>query len=351
MKTKCHKVIAAMSGGVDSSVAAALLVDAGYEVIGLHFRLPVLGVPSPGRPDHAGDAQTVCDALGIKLTAMDVDLSSVVDYFLDEYTRGRTPNPCLMCNPTVKFRLLMDFADEKGADMIATGHHVRIGDVDGSPAIQRSVNTKKDQSYALSRLPAEFLPRIMFPIGDLPSKDEVRRIALGLGLTVHDKPDSQEICFMGGADYVSLLASERPNALQGGPIIDSTGKELARHEGYGRFTIGQRRGLKFAAGTPIYVTKIDPATATVTIGPREDLLTKHLNASGASWQRKFSSQSNEFDANVQIRYNHTAVPGKVTITGDDTFEVAFAEDVSAVTPGQAAVVYDGDVLLGGGWIE
>ena len=282
MKTKCHKVIAAMSGGVDSSVAAAFLIEAGYEVVGMHFRLPVLGEPTPGRPDHAADAVTVCDTLGIELITRDVDLSSVVDYFLDEYTRGRTPNPCLMCNPTVKFRLLMDLADELGADFIATGHHVRIGDVEGSPAIQRSVNTKKDQSYALSQLPAEFLPRIMFPIGDLPSKDEVRRIALGLGLTVHDKPDSQEICFMGGADYVSLLASERPNALHGGPIVDSTGKELARHEGYGRFTIGQRRGLKFAAGTPVYVTKIDPATATVTIGPREDLLTKHLKASGAS---------------------------------------------------------------------
>ena len=351
MNGKHHKVIAAMSGGVDSSVAAALLVEAGYEVIGVHFRLPVLGQPSPGRPDHAADAQTVCDALGIELTALDVDLSSVVDYFLDEYTRGRTPNPCLMCNPTVKFRLLMDLADERGADFIATGHHVRIGDVDGRVAIQRSVNTKKDQSYALSRLPVEFLPRIMFPIGGIASKDEVRRMALGLGLTVHDKPDSQEICFMGGADYVSLLASERPEALQPGPIVDSTGKELARHEGYARFTIGQRRGLKFAAGTPIYVTKIDPASATITIGQRDELMTKHLKASGANWQQEVFSQSSQFDGNVQIRYNHTAVPGKVTITGEGTFEVAFDEDVSAVTPGQAAVVYDGNVLLGGGWIE
>ena len=224
---------------------------------------------------------------------------------------------------------------------IATGHHARMS---GGLICRAS---EKDQSYALFGIPREYLGRILLPIGDLPDKSEVRRIAGRLGLEVAEKPDSQEICFVSG-DYVDLLRGRRCGALTPGDIVDSSGNVLGRHEGVANFTIGQRRGLRVAAGEPRYVTHIDPATATVTIGPKDEVMSRQLSACDANWH---TLPTDEFDATVQIRYNHAGCPARVRINGPGRFEVEFTEPIMAITPGQAAVVYDGDKLLGGGWIE
>jgi tRNA-specific 2-thiouridylase len=238
-----------------------------------------------------------------------------------------------------------------------------------SPLIARGLARGKDQSYALFGIARENLGRILLPVGMVPDKPSLRRRALELGLAVHDKPDSQEICFVPDDDYVSLLARLAPQALTPGPVIDSSGKLLGRHEGYARFTIGQRKGLRIAGPVPMYVTKIDPATATVTLGPREEVLGTRLRAASANWHvdvanvaqppaavgvnvaQPPSAVGRSFDATVQIRYNHSGAPARVTVTSPETFEVEFAQSVPAITPGQAAVVYDGDQMLGGGWIE
>jgi len=355
MSLDAKKVLLAMSGGVDSSVAAALLDEAGYDVTGVFMCLGHIKAPeADGRgccsPADAADARRVAEALGIDLHVLDLsdEFARIVDYFLSEYSSGRTPNPCVHCNTHIKFGRLIHQADLLGARYVATGHHARIVSVAGRPAIARGRSRDKDQSYALFGVAAETLERILLPVGELADKRRVRRIACRLGLNVHDKPDSQEICFVPDDDYVALLRRRAPGALRCGQIVDSSGEVLGRHEGYARYTIGQRRGLGVAAREPMYVTDIDPTTARVTIGPRDELMTRSVRAGGANWHRDVAG---EFDAVVQIRYNHVGVPGRVRITGPDTFEAELYEAAEAVTPGQAAVVYDENVLLGGGWIE
>jgi tRNA-specific 2-thiouridylase len=281
----------------------------------------------------------------------------VIDDFLDEYARGRTPNPCIHCNRLVKFARLIERADSLGVPYVASGHYARrvaAGDAGASPAqgspwaIHRGRAAGKDQSYALFDLPRQWLGRILLPIGEVDDKGQVRRIARELGLAVHDKPDSQEVCFVPDDDYAALLARRRPEALRPGEIVDSAGGVLGRHDGYARYTIGQRRGLRVAAGVPMYVTHIDPATARVTIGPRAETLRRRLSAERANWHADVPA---EFDAVVQIRYNHRGAAARVRLTGAGTFDVEFAEPVGAITPGQAAVAYDGDRMLGGGWIR
>ena len=354
MTVNGKKVLLAMSGGVDSSVAAGLLLEAGYDVTGVFLCLG-RAVPAGGgsggccSPEDAADARRVAEKLGIDLYVLDVAeaFERIIDYFVAEYAGGRTPNPCIHCNATVKLARLIDRADSLGIAHVATGHHARIVRADGAAAIARGKARAKDQSYALFGIARAHLPRILLPIGEVDDKDTVRRIARSLGLNVHDKPDSQEICFVPDDDYVQLLRERAPAALRAGPIVNSAGDVLGRHAGYGRYTIGQRRGLAVAAGKPMYVTRIDPAAATVTIGPPAELQRRRLVASGANWHRDVAG---EFDAVVQIRYNNPGSPGRVCLTAADTFEVTFAEPVVAVTPGQAAVVYQGDRLLGGGWI-
>ncbi len=383
MKKNEKTVLVGISGGVDSAVAAGMLLQAGYDVTGLFFLCGHGGdLPAYGKQAGAVDAQRVADRLGIELINLDVskDFARIIGYFVDEYSRGRTPNPCIRCNTHIKFAGLIAQADAMGIRYIATGHHARMSD----GLICRAA--EKDQSYALFGVPREYLGRILLPIGDLPDKSEVRRIAAELGLSVADKPDSQEICFVSG-DYVDLLRARRSGALKPGDIVDSSGNVLGRHEGVANFTIGQRRGLRVAAGEPRYVTRIDPATATVTIGPKDEVMSRQLSACGANWHIDINegwhlqAERNEverslwvfdgivhpapttsaplrlkvppieFDATVQIRYNHAGCPGRVRITGSGRFEVEFAEPIMAITPGQAAVVYDGDKLLGGGWIQ
>ena len=356
MSRKKEKAIVAMSGGVDSSVAASVLLEAGYEVTGVFMCLGAAGPREEGSqgccsPTDAADARRVAETLGIDLFVLDYAdaFGPIIDNFVAEYARGRTPNPCIHCNRQVKFGRLMDRADTLGIRYVATGHHARIvRGAGGAPAIARGRAWGKDQSYALFGIPRARLGRILLPVGEIDDKDLVRSRALALGLNVHDKHDSQEICFVPDDDYAELLRRRCPEALRPGEIVDSGGRVLGTHAGYARYTIGQRRGLGVAAGVPMYVTGIDPATARVTIGPREQTLGTSLTARVANWHADVPS---EFDATVQIRYNHRGAPGRVTLTGPESFAVELAEPVHAITPGQAAVIYDDQQLLGGGWID
>ena len=343
MSASREKVLAAISGGVDSAVAAALLIEAGCDVLGVHM----LNGLSAGA---AADARRVCGLLGIELIELDVraEFDRLAADFAAEYARGRTPNPCIACNRRVKFGRLLSEADAAGADRLATGHHARVLQFQDGPALVRGRAIHKDQSYALFGIPRQTLPRVLFPLGDMDDKALVRKIALRLGLPVHDRPDSQDVCFIPDGDYAALLAERRPEALRPGNIVNAAGDVLGRHDGYGRYTIGQRRGLGVAAGEPMYVTDIDPETATVTIGPREESLREGLSASGANWQQDVPEA---FEGLIQIRYNHPGTRGEVRLTGPGAFSARFAEPVAAVAPGQAAAVYDGDILLGGGWID
>jgi tRNA-specific 2-thiouridylase len=344
-----RRVLLAMSGGVDSSVAAALLLEAGCQVTGVFLCLGGAvraDNDSPGccSPTDAADARSVAQKLGIDLFVLDAsrEFAPIIEQFAREYAAGRTPNPCILCNAQVKFGYLMRQADRLGMDFVATGHHARmaLGQVHRAAA--------KDQSYALFAVPREHLPRMLLPIGELGGKARVRQIAAELGLKVADKPDSQEICFV-SEHHRSVLQRLAPQALQPGDIVDAQGKVLGRHQGVGNFTIGQRRGVRVAVGIPYYVTAIDPASATVTIGPVEQLQRRSLQASRANWH--IDPPPAAFRATIQIRYNHPGAPGTVTPAGPEGFAVEFDQPVLAVTPGQAAVVYDGDRLLGGGWIE
>jgi tRNA-specific 2-thiouridylase len=350
-----EQVLVAMSGGVDSAVAAALLVEAGFDVTAVFLCLRMDRAyggndRSCCSPQDAADARRIASKLGIPLRTLSVagDFEAIIDSFVEDYENGRTPNPCVRCNEQVKFRRLLELADSLGVDRVATGHYARIADREGRPAISAARAAGKDQSYVLCRLPAAWLSRVLFPVGDLESKQTVREIAGRLGLEVHDKPESQDVCFVPDGDYASLLEARGSRALRAGDIVDSAGRVLGRHEGYGRFTIGQRRGTGVAGGRPAYGTHIDPQNAVVTIGPREELLANGLTACGANWQVAVPSS---FEATVKIRYNHRGAPARVTRTGDDTFEVRFHDPLEAVTPGQAAVVYSDGWLLGGGWIQ
>ncbi len=352
------KVLLAMSGGVDSSVAAKLLQEQGYEVTGVFmsrgsdFSTADKRDIACGSQRDATDAQRVADALGIQLCVLDLHdrFTEIIDYFVAEYVAGRTPNPCIMCNMKLKFGRLLELADSLGCARMATGHYARIVQYAGSPAIARGLSAKKDQSYALFGIQPAVLDRIILPVGEIDDKARVREIAKSLGLEIHDKPDSQDICFIDGTDYTKLLAERAPQALTPGRIINTAGEELGRHEGYGRYTIGQRRGLGVAMGEPAYVTKIDPVTADVTLGSREESCSRFLRAERANWHHRPAQDS--FDAIVQIRYNNRGAPARVTQAeaDDEKFDVEFSEPVHAITPGQAAVVYDGNVVLGGGWI-
>jgi tRNA-specific 2-thiouridylase len=369
MAQEREKVVVAMSGGVDSSVAACLLVEQGYDVIGLFMRVgadreaedlraaQVENDVSTARMHQgccsagdAADARFVAGKLGIPFYALDFkeNFDRIIDYFANEYARGRTPNPCILCNDRLKFGKLLDYAGAAGARYIATGHYARIGQRDGRRVLMRGRDASKDQSYVLFGLERATLDRVMFPVGHL-TKNEVREIARRLDLPNRDKPDSVEICFAPDRDYARVVRQRRPEGFVEGDVLDATGRVIGRHRGIAQYTIGQRRGLGIAAGQPIYVTRVDAPGNTVTVGEADALLASTLIADRANYL--VDPPGACFHAQVKIRYLHRPAPATVELLDDGKVRIKFDEPQRAITPGQAVVFYDGDVVIGGAWIQ
>jgi tRNA-specific 2-thiouridylase len=352
------RVVVAMSGGVDSSVAALLLRDAGYEVIGITMRLWTLerdDLPAPHRTccsvEAVDDAQRVAQTLGIRWYLVNLERpfqQKVVDYFVDAYASGRTPHPCVACNQYIKFDELLARAVALGADYVATGHYARIEERDGRYALMKAVDPAKDQSYVLYGLGQDELRRVLLPVGHY-SKPEIRRMAHAAGLITADKPDSMEICFIPDNDYRRFLAERiRPEP---GPIVDRSGRVLGSHRGIAYYTVGQRQGLGLATGERLYVVEIDRERNTVIVGREEELLSSGLVAEAARFVAG-CPPAGPAAVDVKIRYKAALTRGTL-LPGDapDTFRVVFAEPQRSVTPGQPVVLYEGDRVLGGGTIR
>jgi tRNA-specific 2-thiouridylase len=351
------RVVLAMSGGVDSSVAAYLLKARGYDVVGLFMRTGSYAEDAERRAKtccsvaDAIDARRVADHLDIPFYVLDFEreFGRIKDYFADEYVAGRTPNPCVMCNIWLKFGKLWVYGKQVGADFVATGHYARIARAeDGTLRVARGIDRAKDQSYVLFGLRPELLPHVLFPVGEHP-KSEVRRLAREQGLPVHDKPESQEICFVPDDDYLGFVRDRRPERDTSGLVVDEDGKTLGNHSGIEGFTIGQRRGLGVAVGSPRYVVQIEPLTRTVTVGRRELLEKAGLEASNFNWQGP--RPEGPMPCLAQIRAQHRAVPATVEPLGGRGARIVFETPQTAVAPGQAVTVYQGDLVLGGGWID
>jgi len=349
------RVVVAMSGGVDSSVAAGLLLREGYEVVGVTMRLWSQEDPLAPRyqrrccpAEDIDDARAAADLLGIPHYVVNMEeefAARVVDYFVDEYRRGRTPNPCLPCNEHVKFRSLLGRALALEADLLATGHYARIECDGGGARLLRALDPEKDQSYVLYMLGQQELERVLFPIGGY-RKQEVRRLAGELRLPNAGKLDSADICFLPTEDYRDFVAERVPQAE--GDIVDREGNVLGRHGGVAGYTVGQRRGLGVAVGERRYVTAIDPELHVVTIGREEELLAGSLVAGQLRWVA--GAPPSEFDCEAKVRYRSPAVPASVRVT-DGAAEVRFGRPQRALTPGQAVVFYRGDEVVGGGIID
>ena len=348
------RIVVGMSGGVDSSVAAALLAESGHEVIGVTMHLAGSSSRCCSLED-ADDARRVAARLGIRFYVANYKerfREEVMLPFADAYLAGQTPIPCIACNKRFKFDLLLARARALGADAVATGHYARIATgPGGAPHLLRGVDPGKDQSYFLYNLSAEQLRRIRFPIGAL-CKSEVRQRARALGLATAEKPESQEICFVPQGNYAGVVEALRPEAQHGaGDIVDRAGRRLGRHRGVHRYTVGQRRGLGLQGlpGGPRYVVALDAARRRVVVGGGEDLLVSGAQIGGVSWTFEPPAGA-PLRARVQIRHRHEAVAARIEPGPGGTAKVHFAEPVRALSPGQAAVFYDGERLLGGGVI-
>ncbi len=353
------RVVVAMSGGVDSAVAAALLAQAGHDVIGLSMQLydqrdGESGYGSCCSLDDLHDAGRVARRLNIPHYIVNFEQEfqqTVVANFVGEYVAGRTPIPCSHCNSDLKFATLLDRSRAFGADVVATGHYARIG-IDpetGRRVLRRGRDAGKDQSYFLFSLTQEQLSRASFPVGDL-SKDAVRGVARGLGLAVADKPDSQEICFVPDGDYAAFIEKQTGDLRSGGAIVNRSGEVLGQHAGVHRFTVGQRKGLGIAAAEPLYVLQLRPADKTVVVGPRPELERSTLTASQVNWIAGTPPEDAR-RITAQIRHRHQPAPATVRALGENRAAVNFDAPVMAITPGQAVVLYDEDVVVGGGWID
>jgi tRNA-specific 2-thiouridylase len=354
-------VLVAMSGGVDSSVAAALLVEQGHRVIGVTMKTFCYSEAEgngPGKSccglDGIMDARSVADRLGIPHYVFDVEREftrDVIDDFVQEYAAGRTPNPCVRCNGNTKFRDLLRRGAMLGCDAIATGHYARMGtDADGRAVLLRGVDAKKDQSYFLWALPPEILPKLMFPLGEL-TKPEVREKARELGLTTAEKPESMEICFVPTGDYVDVLEKRlMPGhaALEPGKLVTTSGEVIGDHAGYARYTVGQRKGLPGGRGLPLYVLGSRPDTREVVVGSLAELERDDVVIAELNWLARVPEVGAGIQ--VQIRSRASAVPATVRALTDGAIELALDVPQRAVTPGQSAVLFDGEVVLGGGRI-
>lgn len=378
------KVVVAMSGGVDSSVAAALLKEEGYECVGVFMRLgsdPAGESPaedelvacSPEKKqaslcvtesagkhkqgccstNDAADARYVAGLLDIPFYALNFqhDFGGIIDYFVREYNAGRTPNPCVRCNEYLKFGKLSRYAKAIGAQYVATGHYARVIHDNGRAQLCRGLDHSKDQSYVLFGVPRDEIGHMLLPIGNLEKK-VVRQIAEHHKLPVFNKPDSQEICFVPDNDYFRLVKSRAPEMVREGEFVDAAGKVLGKHPGHQSVTIGKRKGLGVAMGHPVYVTRIDPATNRVTLGPVEDLMHQSLVAREVNWlSDPAHGPQDAMRCLAKVRYNSEPKPATAMMTGPDELTVRFDEPIAAITPGQAVVCYANDAVLGGGWIE
>ena len=390
------RVVLAMSGGVDSSVAAHLLTEAGHDVIGVFMRhgehSPVacrtesesaVGVgghaestslkrshtlPIVSRLDHkqgcctaadAEDARRVADKLAIPFYALNLqqEFGQIIDYFVAEYTAGRTPNPCVQCNNWIKFGKLFDYADGVGAEFVATGHYARLQSrADGSVALLRGVDGAKDQSYVLFGIRPELLPRMMLPVGGF-EKPAIRKMAAGLGLRVAEKKDSQEICFVTQDRYDQFVRRHADDGDdRSGELVTTDGTVVGRHRGIEGFTVGQRKGLGVALGGRKFVVRIEPESRRVVIGDRDELYLRELTARDVNWLvgDREDASAKPRRCFAQIRYNATAQPATMKVLPERRLRLRFDEPQFAVTPGQAVVCYDADsnrTVLGGGWIE
>ena len=342
------RVMAAMSGGVDSSLVAAVLMEQGYEVIGVTMSL---GETSRQAVE---DAKIVAEYLGIEHYVADFETlfkETVIGSFLSEYAAGRTPNPCVICNEHVKFGGLIRFMHKLGCDYMATGHYARViyDNHRGRYAIQKGRDEHKDQSYMLYRLGQDILKHLLLPLGNF-TKQDTRQLSREKGLPVAEKPESQDICFIQDNDYKRFIKENNPGCLKPGEITDTSGRILGRHDGLPLYTIGQRKGMGIAAAEPLYVARLDTEENRVIAGTAAELFSSSFTASGVKWQL-LDNPGESFEADIKVRYGNRMTAGRVNPLGHNRVRVELDTPVRAITPGQSAVFYIGDLLAGGGFID
>ena len=355
--TPKERVVVAMSGGVDSSVAAALLVEQGYEVIGMMMRLwsePGTGCATHNRcctPDQMADARRIAAQLGIPFYVVDVKdhfRQTIVQFFIDQHRLGRTPNPCLECNRQIRFTYLLNRAFSLEADYLATGHYAQVMSGPAGFELHEGVDAGKDQSYVLHMLTQAQLAHVKFPVGSY-TKDAVRALAAKFNLPVASKKDSMDLCFLGDGDYRRFLQEHAPDNQEAGPILTRTGDQVGRHQGLAFYTIGQRKGLGLNVGQPLFVLQKDVAQNALIVGSREELGQTTMTVREVNWIDGVLPDR-PVTATVKIRYKAQKIPATVTVTGPTSATITFLDDVYGITSGQGAVFYDGSRCLGGGII-